>query len=162
MPGVLPGLAGLGGDVEDVVGELEGRADDLAVRRQRLLDLAGGAAEAGAVPGGGGDQRAGLAGDHLEVVLERVLAGRGLDGLEDLALDEPGEGLRLDAYGVRRRASAVSSEDFENRKSPVRIATWLSQRALADVGAAAQVGLVHHVVVVERGQVGQLDDAGGA
>ena len=29
-------------------------------------------------------------------------------------------------------SSAVSSEDFENRKSPVRIATWLSQRALAD------------------------------
>ena len=29
-------------------------------------------------------------------------------------------------------SSAVSSEDLENRKSPVRIATWLSQRALAD------------------------------
>ena len=26
-------------------------------------------------------------------------------------------------------------------------------------GAAAQLGLVHHVVVVERGEVGQLDDA---
>ena len=38
--GRLAGLARLGGDVEDVVGELEGRADDLAVRRERLLDLA--------------------------------------------------------------------------------------------------------------------------
>ena len=36
----------------------------------------------------GGDQRAGLAGDDVEVVLERVLAGAGLDGLEDLALDQ--------------------------------------------------------------------------
>ena len=67
--GRLAGLDRVGGDVEDVVGELEGRADDLAVRRQRVLDLAGRATEAGAVAGGGGDQRAGLAGDDLEVVL---------------------------------------------------------------------------------------------
>ena len=55
----------------------------------------------------------------------------------------------------------MSSEDFANRKSPVRIATWLSQRALADVGAATHRSLVHHVVVVERADVGELDDARG-
>ena len=60
-----------------------------------------GAAEAGAVAGRGGDQGAGLAGDDLEVVRERVLVGAGLDGLEDLALDQPGERLGLDADGVR-------------------------------------------------------------
>ena len=63
-----------------------------------------GAAEHGAVARGGGDQGAGLAGHDVEVVRERVLAGAGLERLEDLALDEPGERLRLDAYGVRRRA----------------------------------------------------------
>ena len=50
------------------------------------------------------------------------------------------------------------SEARANRKSPVRIATVLSQRALADGRAAAQRRLVHHVVVVERREVGQLDD----
>ena len=60
----------------------------------------GGAAEAGAVAGRGGDQRAGLAGHDVEVVLERVVAGAGLHGLQDLALDEPGERLGLDPYGV--------------------------------------------------------------
>ena len=43
----------------------------------------------------------------------------------------------------------------------MRIATLLSQRALAVVRAATQGRLVHHVVVVERGDVGQLHDAGG-
>ena len=41
--GSLAGLDGVGGDVDDVVGELEGAADDLAVRRERLLDLEPGA-----------------------------------------------------------------------------------------------------------------------
>ena len=42
----------------------------------------------------------------------------------------------------------------------MRIATWLSQRALAESAPRRSVGLVHHVVVVERADVGQLDDAG--
>ena len=37
--GRLAGRVGLGGDVEDVVGQLEGRADDLAVGAQGLDDL---------------------------------------------------------------------------------------------------------------------------
>ena len=40
----------------------------------------------------------------------------------------------------------------------MRIATVLSQRALADGAPRRSGGLVHDVVVVERGQVGQLDD----
>ena len=44
-----------------------------------------------------------------------------------------------------------------NRKSPVRIATVLSQRELADGWPAPDRRLVHHVVVEQRGQVGQLD-----
>ena len=52
------------------------------------------------------------------------------------------------------------SDARANRKSPVRIATVLSQRAFALARAAAQRRLVHHVVVVERRQVGQLDHDG--
>ena len=57
--------------------------------------------------------------------------------------------------------SASRSEARANRKSPVRIATVLSQRAFADGGAAAQRRLVHHVVVVQRREVGELDDDRG-
>ena len=48
------------------------------------------------------------------------------------------------------------SEARANRKSPVRMATELPHRALALGGPAAHGGLVHDVVVVQRGQVGQL------
>ena len=37
----------------------------------------------------------------------------------------------------------------------------LSHRALAETRAAADCSLVHDVVVIERGQVGQLDDHRG-
>ncbi len=37
---------------------------------------------------------------HVEVVLQRVVVGTGPQRLEDLALDQPGEGLRLDPDGV--------------------------------------------------------------
>ena len=157
--GGLAGLVGLGGHVEDVVGELEGGADDLAVGGQCLLDLAGRAAEAGAVASGGGDQGAGLAGDHVEVVPQRVLVGAGRDGLEDLALDEPGEGLGLDAHRVgaqaRGQLGGAGEEEVTGEDGDQVVPAGVGR-----VGAAAQVGLVHHVVVVERAHVGDLDDAG--
>ena len=136
------------------------RADDLAVRRQRLLHLGAGAAEAGAVAGRGGDQRAGLAGDHVEVVLQRVLAGPGGDGLEDLALDQAGEGLGLDPHGLRTQPGGqlggLGEEEVagEDRDEVV-------PASVGRVRPAPQVGLVHHVVVVERAEVGDLHDAGG-
>ena len=56
--------------------------------------------------------------------------------------------------------SASRSEARANRKSPVRIATVLFHRAFADSPTAPPVRLVHHVVVVQRRQVGQLDHHG--
>ena len=64
VPGRLAGRAALADDVEQVVGELEGDADHLAERGQRLDQRLVDAGEAGAEPGGGGDQRAGLVGEH--------------------------------------------------------------------------------------------------
>ena len=131
VPGVLPDSSESLGDVEDVVGQLERRADDLAVRRERLLDLAARAAEQGAEARRRGDQRAGLAGDDVEVVRQRVLAvGRAARSRGS----GPRPAARTSAAWMRTASgprSAMSSDDFANRKSPVRIATWLSQRALA-------------------------------
>ena len=49
------------------------------------------------------------------------------------------------------------SEARENKKSPVRMATVLSQRAFAERHRVAG-RLVHHVIVVERREVSQLHD----
>ena len=157
--GRLARLVRVAGDVEDVVGELEGRPDHLAVLRERLLHLARGTGEAGAVAGGGGDERAGLAGHDAQVVLERVEVARA-DGLEDLTLDEAAERLGLDAHrvGAEPRGElrglgeqVVAGEDRDG----------VVPAGVRGVGAAAQRSLVHHVVVVERSEVGQLDHARG-
>ena len=68
----LAGLHRLGGDVEQVVGELERDADRLAVPGQRLDVRRRRAGEHAAEPGRRRDQRAGLLGDHVQVVLDRV------------------------------------------------------------------------------------------
>ena len=57
--------------------------------------------------------------------------------------------------------SARMSEARAKRKSPVRIAMLLPQRALALDARRGGRRLVHDVVVVERGEVGQLDHDGG-
>ena len=88
------------------------------------------AGEARAEPGGRGDQRAGLVGEHREVVGDRVLARLSADGLPDLPGDQPLERLRLDPDGLR----AEVGEEVRRRansRSPVRIATLLVQRLLA-------------------------------
>lgn len=95
--GGLAGLGGVAGDVEDVVGELEGDADALAVAGQDLDDLLVGAREHRAELAGGGDEGAGLVGDDGEVVLHRVVTGVGAHGLADLAGDQAGERAGLDA-----------------------------------------------------------------
>ena len=135
-------------------------ADVLAVRRERVLDLAGRAGEPGAV--------AARRSRSASRSCRRPRAGSARAGRRR----RPGATVsriwpstsRVKVCAWMRTASgprsAVSSEDLENRKSPVRIATWLSQRALAESAPRRSVGLVHHVVVVERGQVGQLDHAG--
>ena len=130
--GRLAGLVGLGGDVEDVVGELEGRADDLAVRRERLDDLGAWRRRTA--------RRSGRRWRSASRSCRRRPRGSARAG------PRPGPGVtvsriwpstsRVNVCAWMRTASgprsAVSSEDFAKRKSPVRIATWLSQRALAE------------------------------
>ena len=62
----------------------------------------GRAAEHRAEPGRGSDQRAGLVGDHPQVVVDRVGSARA-DGLRDLPVHQPGEGARLDPDRLRAR-----------------------------------------------------------
>ena len=121
-----------------------------------------GAAEAGAVARGGGDQRAGLAGDHVEVVLRagprrrrastvsRIWPSTSRVNVCGLDPDRVGAELGGQLGGLREQEVAGEDRDV------------VVPAGVGRLGPAAQRGLVHHVVVVERAEVGQLDDAGGA
>ena len=153
------GLAGLGrvaGDVDHVVGQLPGHADLLAGHRDPRHHLGRSTGEHGAELPGGGDQRSGLLGDDVHVVIERVLAGPRPDGLGQLPLDQPAERLGLDPDRVR---AEVGQDTGRLREQEV---TGQDGDRVAPPGvdrgtAAADLGLVHDVVVEQRGQVGQLD-----
>ncbi len=91
---------------------------------------------------------------------DRILAVGGPAGLGDLALDEPGEGVGLqrhvvDAEGGHDRGRPGEQEVADHDRHRVVPAV------IGALGPSAQVGLVHHVVVIEAGDVGQLDDQGG-
>ena len=99
VPGVLP-VSSL---VMSMMSSLSWKTTPISSpkSRQHLLHLRRGAGELGAEQGGGRDQRAGLVGDHLQVVVERVVSVAGPDGLGDLTLDQPGEGPRLEPDELR-------------------------------------------------------------
>src|ERR671912_91227 len=152
-PRPLAGLVRLGRDVDEVVGELEGDAEALAVLAHRRDDLGWAPPEHGAVPGGRRDEHAGLVGQHVEVVVDRVGAGGSGAGIADLAGAEPHEGLGLDLDRTRTevrddvRGGAEEQVADEDRR---RVAVG----GVRARGAAPQVGLVHDVVVVEGGEGG--------
>ena len=103
--GHLAGLLGLRRQVDDVVDELERHADLLAELDDGLLERGVGAREHDARLRGGGDQRAGLVGEHLDVVRDRVLAVGRADGLVQLAEHEPLERVGLHADGPLAEAA---------------------------------------------------------
>ena len=156
----LAGLVGLGLDVDEVVGELEGDAEPLTELAHRLDGGVVAAGEHRAVARGGGDEHAGLVGEHAEVVVDRVGAGRAGPVVADLARAQPHEGLRLDLHGLRAEVG-----DDVGRRAEEQVADedrgGVAVGGVGAGGAAAHVGLVHDVVVVERGEVGQLDPGRG-
>lgn len=140
--------------------KLEGGADPLPVLGEDVHHGLLGAGHHRAEPPGHGHQRAGLARDDLQVVVEGVAAVARADGLHDLTGDQAFEGLGLDAYGLGSQVG----QDVRGAGEEEVAGEDGHRVAPAGVGArhsAADIGLVHDVVVVERGQVGQLHDDGG-
>ena len=159
-PGGLAGLLGVAADVEDVVGELEGDTDLLAVlasarrpprraRRRTSRRTAprwrsasrscrrrpAGSASSGSWPSGGG-------------WVSRIWPSTSRVNVSRLDPHRLGAELGGELGGLREQP--VAREDRH----------VVVPAGVRRVGTAAQRGLVHHVVVVERGEVGQLDDAG--
>ena len=163
-PAVLPVCAACGDEVDHVV--------DRAGRRRPICSPNSATRLAGTPPARartidahsrrGGDERAGLVGEHLEVVLDRVLAlaaarwsraaGRGTSRSNV-------SGLQLEPRA--RPVAAISLLARAKSRSPVRIATELPQTVCALGTPRRMLRLVHDVVVVERGEVGDLDRLGG-
>ncbi len=123
---------------------------------QRLAERLVGVAEDDADLGRGRDERAGLVGEHLQVVRDRVLAVARADGLVQLAEAQALERVGLEAEGAlaeprddlaRAREQQVAGEDRDG-VAPDRLGAG---------HAAAHLRLIHDVVVVERGEVGDLD-----
>ena len=156
----LAGLVGVGRQVDDVVEQLEGDAGLLAEDDHRLLELRRPVGEDDAGLRGGRDERAGLVGEHLQVELDAGHRPRWRsDRLVHLPEHEP-----LERVGLQPdRAVAVARHDLA-RAGEQQVAGEDGDAVAPDrVGAghaAALVGGIHHVVVVERAEVGHLERRG--
>ncbi len=93
----------------------------------------------------------------MQVVRDGVVTGLGANGLGDLAVHEPGECGCLDPYRLRaerggdarRAGEQIVADEDRDRVGP----SGVDRRR-----APPHLGLVHHVVVVEGRQMGELHD----
>ena len=104
----LAGLRRYGGDVDDVVGDLERGADGVTQALEALDVSCVGAGEGAAESSGCSDERTGLLPHDLEVMLDRILFLLDADRLAHLARDQLGEGFGDDpnGFGSERRYQA--------------------------------------------------------
>src|SRR5690606_8091837 len=93
-------------EVNDVVGQLEGDTDLLAVLLDRTLELGRAVRQQHSEVGRGGDERSGLVAEHLEVVLDGVVTGPGADRLVQLP-----EAQALEGIGLERRDDLAETRD---------------------------------------------------
>ena len=157
--GRLAGLVGVGGDVEDVVGELEGDADASRRTRVSALDRLGGAPpNIAPYRADGRDQR--------RRSCRRARRGSGRAGRRRRGPGRSrGSGPRpagRTSAAWMRTASAPSSATSSEALREQEVAGRGSRRGCPsarwrDGAPRRSVGLVHDVVVVERREVGQLD-----
>ena len=159
---VAGGLAELGhaaGDVEHVVDDLEAHAEVMAELRERVERVGGHVADHPADAAGGGHQRRGLALDRRVVRLLAAVRVEQVLQLEHLTAAELTD--RVDAS--RPATSAPSDAASDGRLGEEEVAGEDRddvRPARVDARHAAPgLGLVDHVVVVERPEVDELHRA---
>ena len=93
--------------------------------------------------------------DHSQIVLNLILTLAGADGLAHLASDELAESLRKVLHRVSaqlRHNVAGNGEQIIACQDGDRVVPSLIRR----LRAATLIRLIHHIVVIQRRQVGQL------
>ena len=152
----LAELAVRGGEIQDVVAQLVDHAKAAAELGQRFALFVGQVRRHRTHPTARGHERRGLALDGFEVVGLGALEGVGGAHFGDLAAGEPREGVGHEA----RRFGAEVGGDPRRTGHEVVARDDGDEVAVPSVHAldvAADLGLVHDVVVVEGGDVHQLE-----
>ncbi len=157
--GHLAGLLGVGRQVDDVIQQLEGDADLLAELQHGVLVLVRRTGEHDAGLGGGGDERAGLVGEHLDVELHGVIPRLRADRLVHLPEHQPLERVGLHADGpladLRHELARAGEEQVAGEDGDA-----VAPHGVRARHPAADVRAVHDVVVVQRPEVGHLERRG--
>src|SRR5690606_21173587 len=104
----------LGGQVNYVIGNLEGHANLFAVFAQHVDEFRG-AAETSAEGARGRKERSGLVTDHLDVVLNDVIAFARADGFMQLSKAQSFEGARLPHDRFRAQLGAEDRSTGEDQ-----------------------------------------------
>ena len=156
MPGGLAQFGVGGGDVEEIVDDLERHAEAVAEGGERVDVVAGQFGHDAADAAGRAQQRGGLAIDRGEVGLFGALQIEGVLQFEDLALAQlpDGGGEQSGHLGPER------SGDLGGLGQQIVAGEDGGEVAPASVDArdgAARGGVVHHVVVVEGTEVHEFD-----
>ena len=150
--GDLAGLFFNPGDVEHVVGELEGHSERAAVASRGLHDFLGSTAQPCPQTAAGGNERGRLPVDHAEVVLGRLVGA----ALDDLAFAQFRDGVGENPAHHRTEVGgnpARSGEQIiacENRGAVIEFSVGARH-------AAPDHGFVDDVVMVERCKMCELD-----
>ncbi|TPW11933.1 MAG: hypothetical protein FD127_2943 [Acidimicrobiaceae bacterium] len=155
MTGGLSELAIGGGDVEQVVDDLEHHSEGVAVGGERVDQPAVEAGDDAADARRGGEQRRRLAGDRGHVRRLGSCRVVGVSQLFDLSFAEPADGARQQG----RHLGAERSGDLRRaRQQEVAGEDGLQVAPLGvhRLDAAASGCLVHHVVVVQRTGLDEL------
>ena len=148
--------AAIGRDVDEIVGELEGHPEPLAIGAKHLNLLGAATAEHGAVARCRRHEDTGLVGQYAQVVGDRVGVRRARQGVADLPLTQPHEGLRLDEDRLRAEARDEFGR-LTKQQVPHQDRGRVVVCRVDTLHTTAHRCLVHDIVVIERREMRELD-----
>ena len=150
--GQLARLVGIALDIDDVITDLEYRADDPADASQTLDLILVGTGERRAELPGSRDQAGGFLRNNFQIVRDGIVATFCTFGLAHLPGHQEGEGLSDDSDRIRsqlrhqprgRREQIISGEDRD----------VVAPAGVGRRGTPTHLGLIHDIVVIQGGQV---------
>jgi len=157
---VLAQRVGIGGVIQQVIGDLEGEAQLQPVARQRRAQRRGGIGQHAAETARGGEQYRGLAFDHAVVGGFVGIRIAHAEQLQHLALGDGVGGIGEDAHHAHVIQFDHQLERARIEKIADQHAGRVAPQRVGGLASAAQAGFVDHVVVQQGRGVNELDDRG--